>query len=124
MMNMGNVDFAEWLIEQTESRGWSYRELGRRAGLSSGAVSKVVTGAALPGSDFCLGVARAFNMSPVDVFRRAGILPPAPKDDPHLLNLLHLAARLPDDDLVRLLAIARTFYDEAEREGRLEPERS
>jgi hypothetical protein len=53
-------------------------------------------------------------MSPVDVFRKAGILPPAPKDDPHLLNLLHLAHRLHDDDLDRLLVIARALVEHSE----------
>ena len=31
-----------------------------------------------PGVEFCLGVARAFNLPPEEVLREAGILPPEP----------------------------------------------
>jgi transcriptional regulator with XRE-family HTH domain len=112
--NLMRDRFAEWLQEELSKRDWSQADLARRSGTTSGQISRVLTTARGAGSEFCLGVARAFNMSPVDVFRKAGILPPAPKDDPHLLNLLHLARRLRDGDLDRLLVIARALVEHSE----------
>jgi len=77
-MVMRSEELAKWLIKQTEERGWSFRELGRRADLSSSAISGVVTGKTLPGWDFCLGVSQALGVQPEWVFRKAGLLPALP----------------------------------------------
>lgn len=70
----------EWIKKELKARGWSQNELARRAGLSSGAVSNVMTQLRQPGPDFCTGIARAFRLSPEEVFRRAGLLPPKPEN--------------------------------------------
>ena len=68
-------NFASWLVEEIETRGWTIRELARRAGLTHVTISNVINGARNPGVEFCLGVARAFHEPPEVVFRRAGLLP-------------------------------------------------
>jgi transcriptional regulator with XRE-family HTH domain len=79
MLIMGSEEFTKWLGHEVEHRGWTFRELGRRAGLSSGAISKVMTGITDPTWEFCAKVAEAMEMSSVDVFRQAGLLPPIPE---------------------------------------------
>lgn len=69
---------ATWIIEQLKDRGWSHRELGRRAGVSGAAVSRVISDSQNPGWDFCAGVARALGEPPEKIFRLAGLLPPEP----------------------------------------------
>ena len=54
IMDTMDGEFVDWLIRQVEARGWSYRELSRRAGLSPSAVSKVVSRERNPGFDFCV----------------------------------------------------------------------
>jgi transcriptional regulator with XRE-family HTH domain len=71
-------DFSAWLRNEVARRGWSLRELGRRSGLSGGAVSAVAQGSQKPGLRFCVQVAAAFSLPPEDVLRRAGLLPPLP----------------------------------------------
>ena len=70
--------FGDWINEQVAIRGWSFRELGRRAGKSHATISNVVAGKTKPTFDLCDGIAQAFGEKPVDVFRLAGLLPPAP----------------------------------------------
>ncbi|MCL4295723.1 MAG: helix-turn-helix domain-containing protein [Anaerolineae bacterium] len=67
-----------WIVEQLRDRGWSHRELGRRAGVSGAAVSRVISGEQNPGWDFCAGVAKALGEPPERLFRLAGLLPPEP----------------------------------------------
>ena len=81
MLSIMSMDFADWLTEEVEKRGWSFRELARRAGLSSGAISQITTQRSFPGPEFCTGVARAFRIPPEEVFRRAGLLPPLPETE-------------------------------------------
>jgi len=74
-MTRVNDDFILWLDNELKRHGWSQRELGRRAGISQTTVSLVIAGLRLPTPDFCLVIARAFEMPGDDVLRRAGHLP-------------------------------------------------
>ena len=78
-MNPMNDEFIHWLDSEMKRRGWSQRELGRRAGISQTTVSLVIAGVRVATPEFCLVVARAFEMPGDDVLRRAGHLP-APLD--------------------------------------------
>jgi transcriptional regulator with XRE-family HTH domain len=67
-------NFVEWLLGEIDNRGWNQSELARRSGISHGRISQVISGEK-PGSDFCIAVARAFNISIEEVLSRAGIIP-------------------------------------------------
>ncbi len=67
--------FASWLEKEIEARGWTIRELARRAGLAHVTISNILNGTRNPGVEFCLGVAKALREPPELVFRRAGLLP-------------------------------------------------
>lgn len=69
---------SDFLNTQLEQRGWSKRELGRRAGISSTQVADVISGRSNPGADFCISIARALGEPPEHILRLAGILPPLP----------------------------------------------
>lgn len=73
---MGSDEFVRWLNLEVERRGWSFRELARRAGLSSGMISKVTTQQVMPSWEFCYKISQAFKLNPVVTFRLAGLMPP------------------------------------------------
>lgn len=108
--------FVEWLIGEVESRGWSFRYLGRRAGLSSGAISKVVTGAALPGWEFCRKVAAALGVPPETVFRLAGLLPPEPEETTVAREVNRLLSQLPLEEQRRFLNFLRAYVRNGRRD--------
>ena len=110
------MNFSEWLEKELEKRDWSYNELAKRAGLSSGYVSMVMTGQRRPKEKFCNAVARALNVPPVEVFRRAGILPPAPEETATVLEVVYLMSQLPPEEQERLLITARAWIEARERE--------
>jgi len=70
--------FVTFVNTNLEERGWTYNELARRANLSSGGVSRVMTGQRNPGFDFCVGIARALSEPPEKMLRLAGLLPALP----------------------------------------------
>ena len=102
-------DFVTWLNLELGMRGWSTRELARRAGVSAAAISNVLNRYNKPGKRTCKGIARAFNTSSEDVFRRAGILPPIPDLDANAEAMLHLFRNLPVDEQDRVLTIMRAL---------------
>jgi transcriptional regulator with XRE-family HTH domain len=71
-------ELSDWLAAELRDRGWSMRELGRRAGVSHTQVSDVISTKARRSADFCLSVAHALNEQPESVLRRAGLLPSLP----------------------------------------------
>jgi transcriptional regulator with XRE-family HTH domain len=64
-----------WLQKELGQRGWSQRELARRAGISHAIISEVLSGTKKPGWDFCLAIADPLDRSPIEMFRLAGLLP-------------------------------------------------
>jgi transcriptional regulator with XRE-family HTH domain len=69
-------ELVTWLEEELESRGWSQRELARRAGIAHTTVSYVLAGRQAPSWDFCAAIAEALGLAPTEVFVLAGLLPP------------------------------------------------
>lgn len=67
--------FIRWLNGEMNRRGWSQRELGRRAGMSGANVSLVLSGQQAVTYDFIAAVARALGERPEPLFRLAGLLP-------------------------------------------------
>ena len=109
---MENNDFSTWLITEIERRGWTYSEVGRRGGVTHARISQVISGDK-PGADFCVAVARAFDLPPEEVFRRAGILPPTPEVDQDLQTCLWLWSQIEDNNTKSLiLAAVRAMISE------------
>jgi transcriptional regulator with XRE-family HTH domain len=107
IMSTMNDDFAEWLNAELRNREWSQAELARRAGVSRAAISDIASGKHKIGKDVATGIARAFKMQPVTVFRAAGILPPEPEYVPLLDEWNAVFYELTPDEQEELLDIAR-----------------
>lgn len=76
-----NDEMVSWLTNEVKNRGWSLRELGRRADISHATISNIISGQTNPGFDFCVGIAKALDMPAEDVLRRAGLLPALPEEN-------------------------------------------
>ena len=91
--NSDITDLSTWLREELDKRGWSIREIARRAGLVHGTVVGILNGRH-PGIETCRGIARALGVPTEEVLRRAGLLPPLPPRDEYIIELEHLARHL------------------------------
>jgi transcriptional regulator with XRE-family HTH domain len=100
-----------WLSKEMEQRGWSHRELARRAGVSQTAVSGTLSGERKAGCDFCIKIAYALGESPEKVLRLAGILPSPPASDDSTLAELHdLIQNLPPAQRKEALRYLKFLY--------------
>lgn len=92
--------FVEWLEGELAARNWRPADLARVAGISTGALSSVLTGSRNVGSDMANAIAVGLGLPPDTVFRRAGLLPPqpGPERDPTLQELLEIMRNLSPDE--------------------------
>jgi transcriptional regulator with XRE-family HTH domain len=86
-----------WVNSELGKRGWSIRELARRADISPSYASRIANGEVTPSADICVSIAKALSIPPGIVFQKAGYLPktPAGEDDDELQEL-YMAAKLLD----------------------------
>lgn len=70
------MSFGDWIQAELNIRGWDQAELARRSKISDAHISRLVTGGRKPGQEAAKAIARALRLSPEDVMRQAGILPP------------------------------------------------
>ncbi len=77
------------LLAALEERGWSYRELADRAGVSTAAVGGHVTGQYKPRAETLRKYATALGLPARHLLVLAGYLPPGRDDRPLELDALH-----------------------------------
>ncbi|MEI7832214.1 MAG: helix-turn-helix transcriptional regulator [bacterium] len=106
------VNFYDWLMLELQLRSWTQAELARRSSITTAQISRVMTGEQHPGPTVCCKIARALHLPPEDVFRRAGLLPPAQRHPNGTEELIHHYINLSSDDQKRLLIIARSLHEE------------
>lgn len=64
----------EWLNAEMTQRGWSQRQIARRAGVSQAAISRVLSGDNRPGLEVCEGIAKALDLPLTTVLIEAGLI--------------------------------------------------
>ena len=90
-----------------QSRDWNQADLARRAGVSKAAISDVVSGRRNVGNDLASAIADALKLPPEQVFRAAGLLPPAIDLDEEMEQIIHEVEKLPKADREEVLAFIR-----------------
>lgn len=88
----------EYLESNLRQRGWTQADLARKSGLDSSLVSNFFAGRRNVGAASAVSIARAFNVAPEIVFRKAGLLPNVPESTAEEEQLLYLFRQLSDYD--------------------------
>jgi len=101
------MEFQDWLVEQLNLKGWNQAKLASRAGVTRTAISDIISGRRNAGSELCTAIAHALNLPPEEVFRAAGLLPPAPAHTEQTQELLYFFDQLDDHDRKTILDLAR-----------------
>lgn len=116
------IDLPKWLEARLVERGWSARELARRAGMASTTILDVMNYKTNPGYEFCVRVGKALEFPPDELMRLVGLLPDRPDESEMLAEAQHLFNQLSDEDQERFLAQMRVVL-ELYRERQRSPSR-
>lgn len=111
------VEFGEWLRNVLEEKGWTQGELSRRANVSRGAISNIISKRRLPSPESCVNIAQAFNMPPETVLRMAGYLPDIEADSATTRKILEFARRLEESSRKEILDFMRFKMDQEAKKG-------
>ena len=114
-------DLASWLDNELEERGWSIREMARRAGVSHTAIASALNRKGRPSAELCVAIADVLGVSAIEVVQRAGILPPDPPETTAWRRLNAMWARLSDEDQERVLEIVETWVQKRGQRPRRVP---
>jgi transcriptional regulator with XRE-family HTH domain len=119
---MNSTEFASWLQNEMNERGWNNSELARRAGVSRGAIGNVLRGDRGVGKDIGRGIAKALNLPPEEIYRMVDILPPSrnPEND-EADELAHKISLLPQEDQQILITLIEALLS---KRGKVETERT
>lgn len=107
MVNKADVNFSEWLVSMLQARDWNQADLARRAGVSKASISDVISGRRNIGNDLATAIADALKLPTEQVYRAAGLLPPAIHIDEDMEQILHEIEKLPKADREEILAFIR-----------------
>jgi len=102
MSNKAN-DFIEWLDEQENKLSYSDYEVAKKGGFSHSVLSRARSGIP-PKWDVCSKIAKVFNVSPITVIRKAGLLPEG-GEQVSFEDWQHLIAQLSPDEQEEMRSI-------------------
>lgn len=103
------MEFANWLQNELNNRGWDQAELSRRSEITKAQISRVLVGDRSAGVDFCIAVARALGIPREEVFRARGWLLREPQQvvtsdaDPRLIKMAEAVRLLPFEKREQIL---------------------
>ena len=97
----------QWLDDLLDELGWTPADLSRATGLDSAVISNIRSGKRGTGLDTALKIAKAAKRPPEQIYRRAGLLPPAIHIDEDMEQILHEIEKLPKADREEILAFIR-----------------
>lgn len=109
------AEFVEWLQAELDKRDWRQADLARRGGIHTGLLSRIMSLERNPGPDTCSSIAKALNIPPEDVFRKAGLLPSLPAEDAAVREITTMLREIQADTegashLNVIRDIVATFY--------------
>ena len=91
-------------------------ELGRRCGVTHTTISRIINGERNPSDQLYDRLARVLRVSPEEIRRKAGILPPSPPKTIRLSEALRLFASLPEERQEIVLLQMKALVDEEARQ--------
>jgi hypothetical protein len=128
MSNKAN-EFIEWVDAQEAALEITDYELSKKGGFSHSVLSRARSGIP-PQWDICMKISSVFNVSPITVFRKAGLLPQGPDDEINLEDWQYLLIKMTSEERDELLQIGtmkidrRQKAEQAARTSNLKPKKA
>lgn len=99
-----DIEFSDWLLSEMNKRNWTQADLARASGLNRQSVSDYINRRrSNPEPNALVAIAQAFKISPITVFRNAGLLPEG-GDNASFEDWQFLLNQLPPEEIEMLKA--------------------
>jgi len=109
---------AKFIVERARILGWSQNEVAARSGMSSAAMSNIISKGVIPTPANCIKIAKALDVPPEVVLRLAGYVRlPESMDDEEAI-LLSDFAKLDDRakrDVLAFVSVLKKTFNEREK---------
>src|SRR6266498_5116197 len=94
-----DTPFNDWLLEQMTERGWTQADLARASGLNRQSISDYINlRRTNPEPEALVAIAHGLNISPITVFRKAGLLPLGPDSEVKFEDWKYLIEQMDPSD--------------------------
>lgn len=115
---MSSLDFSKWLQNRLDELGWTQADLARKSGLTTAAISRIMTEDRSIGLKSCTAIARALNIPIEDIMIAAGLLPRRKKEGPLMETIAYLSSQLDEADQEEVIAFIQTKKRIGEQRGK------
>lgn len=112
---MATIDFVEWVEEQMREQAMNQAYLSKRSGLSTSAISRIMSRSSKPTAETIKAIARALHVSTEDALQAAGILPDY-NDQRTFEEINSMLAQLPPGEVDEITEIVRIKLARLEKE--------
>jgi len=113
---MGSLeDFRAWVQSLMDLNHWNQSDLARESGVSKDSVSRIFIGAAI-GYKVCNGLAKAFKVSPYEVYVHAGLITAEKDRTPIRDEIDHKVGLISAENQKIVLDLLNGILDREERE--------
>jgi transcriptional regulator with XRE-family HTH domain len=109
------ASFADWLTTELETREWSQSELARRAGVSTAAVSDILSGRRNVGTELATAIADALKIPQDDVYIAAGLLRPKRDRNSIIEQIIHEVQERPEAEQREFLSYIRFMNNQRKK---------
>jgi len=109
---------AKFIVEQARILGWSQNEVAKRSGMSSAAMSNIISKGVIPTPANCVRIAKALDVPPEVVLRLAGYVRLPESMDDEEATLLSDFAKLDERakrDVVAFVSVLKRALNEREK---------
>lgn len=118
------TNFPEWLLNKLEQLDMTQAELARKSGITSGQVSRILSGQRGAESKTLSAIAQALKLPPDEVYRAAGLLPPDNTINELIQQILHLTKELPPQEQQDILEFVKLRHHLTKKRGKNENRRT
>ena len=110
--------FLQWLSVKLKERNLTENQLAKKAGIGHSNFTRARNKGILPKWEACYKIARALDVSPYEVFRAAGLLPPSPQieQQERTGRLVERMQSVPEDRWDLIFNIIDAVIKDSERE--------
>ena len=131
MSSLMDTDFSDWLSSEMNKRGWTQSDLARASGLNRQSISDYVNRRrSNPEPEALISLSQAFKLSPITVFRKAGLLPSEGSDQVSFEDWQHLISQLTNEEqeemreIIALKIERRKKSEQSARAAKFKPEKA